>query len=234
MSGRWTGEDRKAAVRRYVLVGAGLVALAGAVGWGINALLDDSGPAKKPSVQTIAVLRPPPPPPPPKPQEKPPEPEIKKEEVKLPEPEQPPEPQANNEPPPGEQLGVDAEGAGAGDGFGLQAKKGGRDITTIGEGGGGGGVNRAQFAFYTNLMQTQLQEQLLKNKKLRTADYRAIVRVWLAEDGRVSRVEMATGTGDADIDETIRTALADTRVRQAPPENMPQPVKLRLTSRGAG
>jgi protein TonB len=226
-------EDRKAAVRRYAVIGVGLVALAVGVGWGIMTLVSDSGPQKKPSVQTIAVLRPPPPPPPPKPQEKPPEPEIKKEEVKLPEPEQPPEPQANDEPPPGEQLGVDADGSGAGDSFGLQAKKGGRDITTIGE-GGGGGVNRAQFTFYTNMMQAQLQEQLMKNKKLRSADYRAVVKIWLAQDGRVERVEVTSGTGDADIDETIRMAVADTRVRQAPPENMPQPVRLRLTSRGAG
>lgn len=191
----------------------------------------DSDKPKKPTVQTIAVLRPPPPPPPPKPEEKPPEPEIKKEEVKLPEPEQKPE--AANEPPPGEQLGVDAEGGAGNDGFGLVGKPGGRDITTIGEGGGGGG--RAQFNAYAGLVQVRLQEQLQKRDRLRQSDYRAVVRVWFTDRGGIDRVELVDGTGDAEIDSAIRSALLDIRsLDQAPPEGMPQPLKLKLTSRGAG
>jgi protein TonB len=191
----------------------------------------DSDKRKKPSVQTIAVLRPPPPPPPPKPEEKPPEPEIKKEEVRLPEPDQKPE--AADEPPPGEQLGVDAEGGAGNDGFGLVGKPGGRDITTIGEGGGGGG--RAQFNAYAGLVQVRLQEQLQKRDRLRQSDYRAVVRIWFTERGGIDRVEVVDGTGDAEIDSAIRSALLDVRsIDQAPPEGMPQPLKLKLTSRGAG
>lgn len=227
------GNERTKGWTKYVIVGIGLLTSVSVLAYALKSLLSDSGKPRKASVQTIAVLRPPPPPPPPKPEEKPPEPEMKKEEVKLPEPD--PEPkQADDQPPPGQQLGLDAEGSGPGDGFGLAANKGGRDITTIGE-SGGGGVNRAQFAFFTNMLQAQLQEALLRNEKLKSAQYKAVVKVWLDATGGIDRVEIAGGTGNGEIDETIRTALADSpRLKSPPPPELPQPVKLRLTSRNAG
>ncbi len=218
---------------QYALLAFGLVLSASVVAYALKSLLGGGKP-KKASVQTIAVLRPPPPPPPPKPEEKPPEPEMKKEEVKLPDPEPKPQEAASDQPPPGPDLGVDADGSGAGDGFGLVGKKGGQDITTIGQ-GGGGGVNRAQFAFFTNMVTAHLQDELSKNRKLRSADYRVVLKVWFAKDGRVERTELAGSSGDGEIDQQIRTTLAEVApMRQPPPPEMPQPLKLRLTSRGAG
>ena len=170
----------------------------------------------------------PPPPPPPPPQEKPPEPEVK-EEIKQPEPE--PQ-QAEEAPPPGEQLGLDAEGSGTGDGFGLAARKGGQDITSI---GGGPQNDRAKFAWYTGMVQSHLQEYLHKNDKLRTADYRVVLRIWFSGDGRIERYELVNGSGSPDLDQNLKLAMdAIPRLKQAPPADLPQPVKLRVTSRGAG
>lgn len=216
---------------RYGALAVGLLAAAALAAFPLKGLFS-GGKAKKPSVQTIAVLRPPPPPPP-KPEEKPPEPEMKKEEVKLPDPEPKPQEAQNDQPPPGPDLGVDADGSGAGDGFGLVGKKGGQDITTIGQGGGGAG--RVQYAFFTNMVQAHLQEELSRNKKLRSTDYKVVLKVWFGTDGRVERTELAGSSGDGDIDQQIRTTLAEAGpLRQPPPPDMPQPVKLRLTSRGAG
>jgi protein TonB len=159
---------------------------------------------------------------------KPPEPEVK-EEVKVPEPE--PQ-QAEEAPPAGEQLGLDAEGSGPGDGFGLAAKKGGRDITTL---GGEATVDRAKFAWFTGQVQSFLQEQFQKNDKLRRADYRVVVRVWFSRDGRLERFELVDSSGSEEIDQNLKVTMADLpRMRQAPPADLPQPVKLRVTSRGAG
>jgi len=225
--------ERTKSYLRYVVVAVALLTSVSVLAFALKSLLSNDGKPRKASVQTIAVLRPPPPPPPPKPEEKPPEPELKKEEVKLPDPE--PEPQqADDQPPPGQQLGLDADGSGAGDSFGLAANKGGRDVTTIGD-SGGGGVNRAQFAFFTRELQAQLQEALLRNEKLKSAQYKAVVKVWLDASGAIDRVEISGGTGNGEIDETIRVALADSpRMKSPPPADMPQPVKLRLTSRNAG
>ena len=205
----------------------GMLLLAGAA-WGIKLLISDTGKGPKSRTQVIAVLRQQPPPPPPKLAEKPPE--IKKEEVNLPT----PEPKAADEPPPAQNLGVDAAGNGAGDSFGLEGRKGGRDITTIGEVGNGAG-SRAKFAFFTNMVQAHLQEELSRNQKLRSADYKAMIRIWFGANGKVDRAELMGSTGNTDIDRTLTTALAEiSPLSSTPPSDLPQPMKVRLTSRGAG
>jgi len=233
MKGPW--DDGELAPRRStgwpvrIGIGLGLLAFAGVVAWGALSLLKDTKPSKRQLVQ-IALLRPPPPPPPPPPEEKPPEPEIK-EEVKMPEPEQPPEQPAQDEaPPPGEQLGLDANASGSGDAFGLAARKGGRDITTLG-GPSGGGRGSAWFA---GLVESHLQARLYKEEKLRKADYRVQLRIWFAPDGRIERFELIDSSGNKDIDDQIKLALQHMPpLKQPPPADLAQPVKLRLTSRGA-
>jgi protein TonB len=217
---------------RQIALWVGAAALMGAAGYAMHWYLGQPMKATKPRAQQISVLRQQPPPPPPKPQEKPPEPEMKKEEVKLPEPD--PEPQqADDQPPPGEQLGVDSAGGAGTDGFGLVGKPGGRDITTIPEQTGGGG--RAKYAYFTNMVQNHLQEELLRRDKLRQTDYRTVVKIWFTPQGTVDRVELVDGTGNDEIDRTLRSALLEVRpLRQPPPNDMPQPLKLRLSSRIAG
>ncbi len=219
---------------RNLIVGITAVVLFAGAGYGIFHYLSKPSKPARPKAQQIAVLRQQPPPPPPKPQEKPKEPELKKEEVKLPDPA--PEPKAaDNEPPPAQDLGIDAQGGAGSDGFGLQGRPGGRDITTIGGTGDGTGLGRAQYAFYSGLVQTHLQEALGRDRRLRAADYRATVRVWFAADGRIQRVELVDGSGDATIDAALRQTIADAApMKQPPPPEMPQPVKLQVTSRGAG
>lgn len=212
-----------------IALGVVLVAFVGMVAWGALSLIGDTKTSKKRVVNiTLVALPPPPPPPPPPPEEKLPEPEVK-EEVKLPEPEQQ---QAEEAAPASEELGLDAEASGSGDSFGLAAKKGGKDITQL---GGPLTVNRAQFAWFTGLVQGQLQEQLHKNAKLRRADYRIVVRVWFTDDGRIDHYELVGSSGNAEIDRNLKLAMEEMpRLKQAPPADMPQPVKLRVTSRGAG
>jgi protein TonB len=231
MSDFWDDEDLAPRKRRRrhnpwfarIGLGLGLAGLVAMVAWGALSLVGDSQTTKR-QVVNISLMAPPPPPPPP--EVKPPEPEVK-EEVKVPEPE--PQ-QAEEAAPPGEQLGLDAEGSGSGDGFGLAAKKGGKDITEL-----GGAVNRAQFAWFTGLLQSQLQEHFHRKEKLRRSDYRVVVRVWLASDGRLDRYELVGSSGDAAIDQDLERALGEMpRLKQAPPADMPQPIKLRVTSRGAG
>ncbi|MPZ43711.1 MAG: energy transducer TonB [Betaproteobacteria bacterium] len=218
--------------RALALITLLIVAAAALVAAVIHGFLQQAAKPRKSSVQQIMLLRPPPPPPP-KPQEKPPEPEMK-QEVKLPEPEKTPEPApAKDEPPADKVLGLDAEGGPGSDGFGLAARKGGRDLLSIG--GGGNGSDGRRFAYYTARIQQQLQEALAREPKLRQEDYRAIVKIWLARDGRIERVELVNGTGNSATDGLLRATLAGLpALAEAPPETMPQPVRLRITSRAAG
>ncbi len=210
----------------------GLAALAVLlVGWGIWAFLQsEAAPQPQRKVTQIAVLRPPPPPPPPKTPEKPPEPPKIKEDIKLepPKPADTPKPEAAKEAPPPGPLGVDAQGTGPGDGFGLAGRPGGRDIVLGGGGGGSGGLGHALFA---NGVARHIAQELARQGVLRSVEYRVELRVWLARDGRIERWEIARGSGDAELDRQLGDGLARVAaLRQPTPEGLAQPLRIRVTS----
>jgi periplasmic protein TonB len=206
-------------VRRVALAIALLMA-AGAVFWFAKDFLKP-GDTAKPGVQQVAILRQPPPPPP-KPPEKPPEPPKLKEEVKIDQPKPEPTPEAPKPaeapPAPDQPLGLDADGAAGNDGFGLAANRGGRDLigSRAGAGGSGGG-------YYAGLLQRHFFEALSRNRKVLGQEFRVTVRVWIGDDGRVQRTEVVKGSGEADVDELIRTTLAGiSPLREVPPSQFRQ------------
>ncbi len=184
--------------------------------------LSNMPPPAPPLVQQISIIQPPPPPPPPpEMEETPPEPE---EEVEVPEPE--PEPVAENEesdePPPGEDLALDADGVAGSDGFGLRAKKGGRGLI------GGGDRN----AWYAGVLQRDLQGLLSNIETVRKGRYAVIVRIWVSADGTIKDSEIVRGSGSEEVDAALAKALqGGMRLSEAPPEDLPQPIKLQITSR---
>ncbi len=185
-------------------------------------------PQTKKVVQQITMIQPPPPPPPP-PEVKPPEPEIKEEKLEEPIPEKEPEPapeEANE--PPADELGLDADGAAGSDAFGLAAHKGGRSIL--------GGSPGSTILWYGGQIQRHLEDELqslLADSAAMKSSFNVILEVWVDADGRISRSELSSGSGKADVDQAIRAALPRLRasIGKPPPENMPQPVKIRVTTR---
>jgi len=213
---------------RYLPVAVGLVlALLIAVGvYQLKDLFQKPVQTKK-QVQQVTVVQPPPPPPPPV--QKPPEPEVKEEKIEEAEPEPEPEPeQQAEEPPPGEELGVDAEGGAGTDAFGLVGKKGGRGLL----GGGGGNA----IIWYGGQLSKGIEkelERLLTETKARQSSYSVLLNVWVSNDGRVSRAELASSSGKPEVDSEIKSALGRLAVSldRPPPEVMPQPLRIRITSR---
>jgi len=194
------------------LIGAGAFAL-------VRSFLNSAPGQPKKIVQEIKVIRPPPPapdlpPPPPPPEEK----------VDIPDPQHPPDPTPSDEPPPGEQLGLDAEGSAGGDAFGLLGRKGGRDLLASGG---------SAFAWYAGLIKNEILERLSDETQARTGQYAMVVRVWVREDGTIERIRVAESSGNATRDRAVEAALARiTRLSQAPPADMPEPISLRIVSRG--
>ena len=174
------------------------------------------GPPKQ-QVQEVHLIRPPPPPP-----DLPPPPPPPEEKVDVSEPQDKPEPTPSNEPPPGEQLGLDSEGSAGGDEFGLAARKGGRDLLAS-----GGNA----YAWYAGLLKSEILEQLSSEQSARKSDYTVIVRVWVRNDGTVERVRVVQSSGNRDRDQAIEAALSRiSRLSQAPPADMPEPISLRIVS----
>ncbi len=202
-----------------VLAGIGLLTL---LAWGILSLLGGkSERPRKPPTVTLLPDKPPPPPPPPKEEKKPEPPKEERKEVRT---EPPKDTPAQNEP-------LKMEGA-AGDGGGpFAAGTVGRDYVG---GSIGGSIGGAQQSVYAGRLQRHLQEQLNRNRKLRESDYRITLRVWLRRDGAIERAELEQSTGNETMDRLLKeTLLQVAPMREAPPEKMPQPTRIRVTARGA-
>jgi protein TonB len=207
-------------LRRYVpaLTIGGIVCavVVGLVALLANLAKDDGKPHKK--VVQVQVFRPPPPPPP---DVEPPPPEVE-EEVDIPEPEPVVEAPDVPDMPPGEQLGLDAEGVAGGDSFGLVGRKGGRDLLA------GGSRNQ----WYAGRIKDQLLDYLASREDVRASSYSVVVHVWIQQDGRLGRYRLENSTGDVNLDRALAHALDDLgRFEEPPPSDMPQPVRLRIVSR---
>jgi protein TonB len=207
-------------MRRYLPIAAGcviVVAVLVVLIWLINGVLSKKTSTKRQTVQIIKIIRPPPPPP-----ELPPPPPPPPDKVEQPLPKDTPE-EKRDQTPPDQPLGLDADASAGSDGFGLAARKGGQDL--IGSAAGA-------FASYTNLLKGSLLDALSDDERLRRGSYSVIVRVWLATDGRIDRIAVAQPSGNIELDGYIQKALAHfTRMREAPPLEMPQPVTLKIVSR---
>lgn len=170
----------------------------------------DDTPTRK-QVQQVTLLAPPPPPPPPPKVEEPPEPEVQ-EEVEIDEPlddlEDIPDAPAMSD------LGIDADGSGAGDGFGLIGRKGGRSLLD--------GDPKYEYA---TRVQEMIEDKLLDNDDIRKKGYKIGVSVWFDASGRITRAELMESTGEEEIDNAIVAELTgpDMVVRN-PPIGMPQPL----------
>ena len=206
-------------VRKYAMPAiAVLVLLAG--GFGIYRVVSGESPRKR-VLETVAIKLVPPPPPEVKP---PPEPPKMVEEQKIEPPVDKPMDAPKDEPPPGP-LALDAKGEAGSDSFGLGGKLGGADFL----GGGGGGTRFGHFAI---LMQTSISKSIHDDEKLNAEKFRATVKVWLSELGKIQRVQVLHTTGDPGTDNRIEQVIgAMPALPEAPPKDMPQPIVVRIGAR---
>jgi len=223
------GEDANTMQLWLKRIAIGLLALLvlGAIGYGISKLMSGGATHKK-QVTTIKLLPDPPPPPPPPPPKEPPKEQPKEQPKEAP---KAPEPKPA-ETPPAENLKM--EGA-AGDGpspFAAGAVsndyKGG-DVKTIGSDGG------AKFNWYAGLVKSQIENALEKDKNITQGQYKLVVNVWIKSNGDVERLDLVQSDAKDDVEQAVKAALNSMpRIREAPPEGMPQPIKLRISARKLG
>jgi protein TonB len=183
---------------------------------------------KRHTIRQVTVLRLPPPPPPPKPEEKPPEP-PKKEEIKLDTPRPIDEPKAAQDEPQAGLPKLDAEGSGPGDQFGMLGHKGGNSFVL-----GGSASGALALAAFGSGAARHIAQELARNPKLKSAVYRIEIKVWLSKDGRFERGELERGTGDRSLDALLLEGLTQVApLRQPVPADLPQPLRIRVTSSDA-
>ncbi|WP_084226675.1 TonB C-terminal domain-containing protein [Nitrosospira sp. NpAV] len=205
---------------QHIALGLGLLLALAGIGLVLkNLMMGNTSPKKTPT--TIKILPDTPPPPPPPPPKEPPKEQPKEMKVEQPKPQEAPQPPAES---------LKMEGA-AGDGPSpFQAGT----VTNEYQGGTTiGGKDR--FAWFTGLLKDRIESALAKDKDLAKGDYRLVVKVWITGNGKIERFELEGSSGNTQIDGLIKAALNNiASLSEPPPESMPQPVKLRITSRSAG
>lgn len=194
-------------------------------------------PERPRKAQMVKLLpdTPPPPPPPPKAEDRPP-----------PKPDNAPKPADQPKPvdAPAQQALKSDEAAGDGPGNGLTAGSVSRDYTNQ-------ALSQSQVidsaapvenpavrlaaSVYANTATRALNEYLARDRDIKRLDYQVRVDLWLTANGKLQRAELVGSSGDADTDEALREAL--TRfpgAGAAPPAQLPQPLRLRITNRMMG
>lgn len=173
---------------------------------------------KRQVAQVVQLVRPPPPPP-----EQPPPPPPPEEKIEEPLPQDTPDEAPPDDAAPAESLGLDAEGVAGSDGFGLAARRGGREI----------GLGGSAFGWYTTMLKDSILDVLSEDERVRRGSYQVTVRVWLTKSGEVERIRLAGTSGNRELDSALEIVLQKLgKVREAPPLEMPQPITLRIVSRG--
>lgn len=208
--------------RMITVIGTALlVVVLALIGWGVWTLLH--GHAKRPpKLPNITLLEPPPPPPPPK-FEKKPDPPKEQKEIKVEQPVPKPAP-----PQPSPELKMDGP-AGSGPSAFAAGEITNDDLSKIGTGTG----MFNPFSNYANLLKGELQRYFAKDSALRQRHYSVEVRVWVAGGGEIKRFELVGSSGDSDTDSAIQQAMTSLPgFKQAPPPNMPQPIRLRIVTAG--
>ena len=217
---------------RAALVVLGLALVSSAI-WALRHLVGEPSAVKR-QVARIAILpdTPPPPPPPPPPR--------KEEPVKA---EARPQAQDSSPKPPApENAPLKMEGA-AGNGPSAfqsgsvsQDYQGGKPTVAA---SGGGGVDRAAERLYAGTVRQMLRDEIERQLPPDAGEILASFALWIDADGRMSRWELDPAVS-ASTSSTSASALQKALERSAAqlqlpaPNSVTQPMRFRLTLRGAG
>jgi periplasmic protein TonB len=226
--------ERSRAGLRYGALLAVVVLFLGGAAWFVIGH-DDLPPPRQVREFTVVNIVPPPPLPSPPPQQMPEQKMIEqpemaepdfKEDKPLEKPQDEPVKEAKNSEPPGP-LKLDAKPVGPGDLFGLGGKPGGDPY-----GGAGGGI---RWGAFRSMVELQVRAALEANPKTRNAVMQVQIRLWADGTGRISRIQLMSSTGDAELDSAIRdNVFAGLMLREPPPKDMPMPIVARVTARRSG
>lgn len=213
--------------RRWVGPAIGL-AVAAALAALIWHLLSDTAATRREVAGPPMLMVPPPPPPPPPEPEKPPEPtpEKIKPEVREPEPAPAEAPKDDATPSPNKDLGdpvtMDSSAQAGTDAFGIAAGRGG-GMT------GGGGLGAGSYSrYFSNALQQAFAHDP-RTRQLAFDDIR--LDVWIDADGKVTRVQLAQGTGNTRTDEAVLAMVHDYRSDERPPASWHSPARISIKGR---
>ncbi len=204
----------------------------GGAAYAIKSLIDSPA-APRRQIARISILPDTPPPPPPPREEKKPEPPkeepkqvVREEQLKQ------DVPKPANEP-------IKMEGT-AGDGpsafaAGSVSKDYQGGLPGSGASAPASIADRAQERFYANTARSLLRDEIEKHLKPEAGEVVASIAVWVDNDGRIRKIDLASGASPK-VEDDLRSALDETsRLLRLPSHNgLTQPMRFRMTMRSGG
>jgi periplasmic protein TonB len=249
-TGKMTNKGKRKSSSKSTLIVTGIVVFLFIVlvtGFVYLISTDKGSSGKKVFVATVDLVKPNVPDKPP-PKEKPPEPDVqKKESLAVPQtfagPQAAPGPKGDDKPAPTGPLGLDAEGGAGSDGFGLAGRKGqGKDIVTLGKGGGGGGLDSEQaalmrkFASYNYIIQETMRKAVRKyldeNGGIPRGKLEVIVHIVLDSKGSITEHQIVGSSGNHSMDKAVKESIKFVKISEPPPQGIPRSMRIRISSQG--
>ncbi|WP_139247240.1 STN domain-containing protein [Hyphomicrobium sp. NDB2Meth4] len=80
-------------------------------------------------------------------------------------------------------------------------------------------------------VKVDIAQALRRDERTKSGNYRASVKLWISPERVVNRAELAQSTGDVGRDASIADALGGLVLRQRPPDNAPQPIRVVIVVR---
>ena len=156
---------------------------------------------------------------------------------------QPAGPKGDNKPTAEGPLGVEGEGGAGADGFGLVGRgKGGRDITTVGTGGGriGGGTDQTsllrRFGRYNQIVQEEISKALRRwlqeNGGIPKGKLEVVAQIVFDDLGAIAQVKITRSCGNHNVDEAVKRVCSSRKMSEPLPKDMPRTIAIRITSQG--
>lgn len=103
--------------------------------------------------------------------------------------------------------------------------------TLLVHGGSGNDDHQSRLRDYSEMVQLDVQNALLRDASTRSGSYRFVARLWISNNHQVTRAELSQSTGDHDRDGAVIDALENLTVSATAPENTPQPVHVAVSVR---
>lgn len=121
-------------------------------------------------------------------------------------------------------LGLDSAADAGGDSFGLRAKRGGRSLVDLANSGQGN-----PYAGYLNAITSGLKTVFDRHAALKSSYYTIDFYLWITHQGYVQRFEIIKSSANTSINRELEQLLLSADVFfSAPPEDLEQPIALRL------
>jgi periplasmic protein TonB len=240
-------KKKKSSSQTYIVTAIVLLIFLSLGGGILYLVIADKGMGKKVFIAKIDLVKPNnlPDKPPPPPKEKPPEPEVqKKETIVAPQDiaqQQTSSAKGDDKPAADGPLGLDAQGGAGSDGFGLAARKGGRDVTTLGSGpkvGGGRDLTTLlrQYAPYTRLVEEDVnkivRKRLEESGGIPKGKLEAMAEIVVSNKGAITEARLVRTSGNRSMDEAVKESLKFARISQPLPEGCPRTMNIKITSQG--